>query len=327
MTSARLIRRSVRLAALLAAFVLPLQGAGVPAHADPVAVLAAVKGKVEVVSASTKKIVRAAFGRPLERGDRVSVAAGGSATVFFSDGNLVELAAKSTVTIGGRAEAKTPVAAGLPGEVYTQVSKFVTAGSRRTGLVALSEMRGPDDGAAVIVAPRRSTVLETRPDLRWRAVNGARKYRVTVAATAGKELWMRETTALELAWPADAAPLETGGDYTWTIDALDGTKVVRSESIEFRVASEELAGSVRANVARIQESAGGEESAAARYLVGSYLAGIGIYQGAVEQFGALCRLSPESPGPHEALGNVFTRVGLMDLAAAEFQQALALARE
>ena len=298
-----------------------------PAHADPVAVLAAVKGKVEVVPAATKKSVRAAFGRPLERGDKVAVAAGGTATVFFSDGNVVELAAKSTITIGGRAETKAAAATGLPGEVYTQVSKFVTAGSRQTGLVALSEMRGSDDGAALIVSPRRTTVLETKPELRWRAVSGARGYRIRLAAANGDELWLRETTALALAWPDGAAPLSPGHEYAWTVDALDGSKLVRSESIDFRVASDELAASVRANVTRIQESAGGAETAAARYLVGSYLAGLGIYEEAAEHFGALCKQTPESPGPHEALGNVFTKVGLMDLAAAEFQQALALAKE
>jgi hypothetical protein len=318
--------RSLRAFLLAAALVVPLAAIGL-AHADPVAVLAAVKGKVEVVPSATKKSVRAAFGRPLERGDKVSVSAGGAATVFFSDGNVVELAEKSTITVGGRAEAKASPAAGLPGEVYTQVSKFVTAGSRRTGLVALSEMRGPEDGATVIVAPRRTTVLDVRPTLRWRAVAGAKSYRVRVGPAGGDDRFVRQTTALELAWPADAAPLSTDGEYTWTVEALDGTKLLRAESIDFRVASDELAVSVRANVARIQESAGGGDSAAARYLVGSYLAGLGLYQDAALHFDALVQLSPDSPGPHEALGNVYTRVGLMDLAAAEYQQALALGRE
>jgi hypothetical protein len=320
--------RSVRAFLLAAALVIPLAAVAVSlAHADPVAVLAAVQGKVEVVPAATKKAVRAAFGRPLERGDRISVGTGGAATVFFSDGNVVELAEKSTITVGGRAEARTAPAAGLPGEVYTQVSKFVTAGSRRTGLVALSEMRGPDDGAPVIVAPRRSTVLDVRPTLRWRAVTGAKTYRLTFAAAGGDEMFVRSTPTIELDWPSDVASLQAGNAYHWTVDALDGSKLLRSESVDFRIATDEQAVSVRANVARIQESAGGGDSAAARYLVGSYLAGLGLYQDAAAHFDALCRLSPESPGPHEALGNVYTRVGLMDLAAAEYQQALALARE
>jgi len=44
-------------------------------------------------------------------------------------------------------------------------------------------------------------------------------------------------------------------------------------------------------------------------------------------FAALGGLFPESPAPHEALGNVYRAVGLMDLAAAEYQRALTLGCE
>ena len=95
----------------------------------------------------------------------------------------------------------------------------------------------------------------------------------------------------------------------------------------FQVLGAAQATAVRANLDRIRDSAGGFENAAAQYLAGSYLSGLGLFQDATEHFGELCKLSPTSPAPHEALGTVYTKVGLMDLAAAEFQQALALTRE
>ena len=52
-----------------------------------------------------------------------------------------------------------------------------------------------------------------------------------------------------------------------------------------------------------------------------------IYDDAARHFRALARLSPEAPAPHEALGKVYRDQGLMDMAAAEFQQALALTRQ
>ena len=309
-----------------AATVLLSSALAAPLLADPVAVLAAVKGKVQVVPARTKGVVRATFGRGLERGDKVTVAAGGSATVFFSDGNVVELSEKSSVTIGGRAE-KAPATAGLPGEVYTQVSRFVTAGSRRTGLIATTEMRGPENGAALIVAPRHTTVLQDRPTLRWRGVTGATRYRARLADAEGRELWMKETAEMELAFPADVAALAPGAAYELSVDAISDAKLLRSETVGFRIASAELARSVEENLNRIHESAGGAGTAAATYLAGSYVAGLGLYQDAARHFFALCQLDPKSPDPHEALGNVYSRVGLMDLAAAEFERALALARE
>jgi Flp pilus assembly protein TadD len=124
----------------------------------------------------------------------------------------------------------------------------------------------------------------------------------------------------------EVAAIESG-DYLWEVEALSDARSLRKEGSAFRVLAASDAASIRGNLDRIRESAGGADSPAARYLAGSYLSGLGLYQDATEQFGALCRLSPASPAPHEALGSVYRKVGLMDLAAAEFQQALALTRE
>ena len=86
------------------------------------------------------------------------------------------------------------------------------------------------------------------------------------------------------------------------------------------------AGAIRDDVDRIRESAGGDASAASAFLSGSYLLGKGLYRDAAEQFEALCRLSPDAPAPHEALGNAYRAMGLMDQAAAEYQKALELSR-
>lgn len=298
-----------------------------PALADPVAVMAAVQGKVQVVPAGGKGgAQRAVFGRALQRGDRVVVGTGGSATVFFSDGNVIELGEKSTVSIGGRVEGRG--ASALPGEVYSQVSKFVTAGSRQSGLVGMSEMRGGgDEGAPLLTAPRKTSILEATPSFRWRPVEGVSRYRVSVSSAEGGELWSREVEGVELAYPSDAKPLATETDYLWEVEARSGTRTLRRESTVFHVASPVLAERVRGHLTRITESAGGADAPAARFLAGSYLSGLGLYRDAAEHFTALCKLAPESSAPHEALGNVYTRVGLMDLAAAEFQQALTLTRE
>ncbi len=298
------------------------------ASADPVAVLAAVKGRVEVTPARGGPAVRATFGRALERGDRVSVAAGGAATVFFDDGSVVNLDEKSSLTIGGRAAArpKRAGAPGLPGEVYANVTKFVTGGSRETGLVALSTLRGGSDTTPLILEPRKTALPDGRPTLRWRAVEGATRYRVEVSGEQGP-LWDRETADTALEYPADAAALAPGGDFLWEVRALSGQDELRREASYVHVLGADEARDVQGALARIGESAGGAESPAARYLSGSYLSGRGLYRDAATQFEALSRLSPDSPAPHEALGNVYRAVGLMDLAAAEYQRALELGRE
>ena len=293
------------------------------AASDPYAILASVKGKVEV-AAKGGAPQRATFGRPLARGDKVIVAPGAAATVYLSDGNVIELAEKSAVTIGGTVGSKSPGGAELPGTVYTQVSKFVTGGSRATGLVAMSTMRGGEEATPFLDAPRKSDVISDRPTFRWRTVAGATRYRLTLSGDQG-DLWNREVSGLTLDYPADAPPLARDGDYLWKVEALGDRGKVREEASVFHVLAADAATTVTRDLQHIAESAGAA-SPATHFLAGSYLSGRGLYTDAVGHFSELSRISPDSPAPHEALGNVYRAVGLMDLAAAEFQKALELTR-
>jgi hypothetical protein len=323
--------RAARVMAALAFFLpLVLMSSHAPAcgaDAGPIAVLASVKGKVEIAPAGGGGAQRGAFGRGLQAGDKVMVGPGGAATLFFNDGNVIELAEKSSVTVGGRADqrAKMGPGAGLPGEVYANVSKFVTGGSRQTGLVALSTLRGSGDRVPLLLAPRKTEVLEARPSFAWRAVDGATRYRLSVSGETG-ELWTREVAATRLDYPADVAELAAGADYLWEIQAFSDRGALAREDSYFRVVESTEAERVRADLARISTSAGGDESAAVQFLSGSYLFGRGLYRDAAAHFEKLCRLSPESPAPHEALGNVYRAVGLTDQAAAAYEKALDLAR-
>jgi hypothetical protein len=324
-------RRAVLPAALAAVLLL----AAASAFADPVAVIAAVKGRVEVTPTGTREPLRATFGRALEPGDKVTVGPAGSATLFFNDGNVIELGEKSALTVSGRVVRAGGAKAGLSGEVYASVSKFVTTGNRKTGLVASSGMRsGGDTSLALILSPRQSDVLTDAPAIAWRGVHGATRYRVTVTSAAAGELWSQETDEIpdptderRLAWPPDAPRLEPGVDCLLQIEALDDVKSLRTESTTLRLASSGTIESVHTNLEHIASSAGGRDNPAALWLSGSYLSGLNLNGEALERFLALARLNPGSSAAHEALGNVYAKVGLMDLAAAEYQQALGLARE
>ena len=303
----------------------------VRALADPVAVVASVKGKVECTPARGGAVQPLAFGRSLERGDRIAVAPGGAATILFNDGRVIGLAEKSRLTVGGQPAAKPGVApaAGLPGEVYASVTKFVAGGSRETGLMPVAELRSapalPD--TPMLVAPRKTAIMTDRPAFSWRSVPGATRYHIALSSAEQGELWSREAEGTSLEFPQDAAALTEDGEYLWEVEALSDVKPLRRESSVFSLLANAQATTVKANIDRIRDGAGGFDNPAAQFLAGSYLSGLGLFLDASEHFGALCKLSPTSPAPHEALGTVYSKVGLMDLAAAEFQQALALTRE
>ena len=191
--------------------------------------------------------------------------------------------------------------------------------------MALSALRGGADSSPLLIEPRRTGVLDLRPAFRWRAVEGATRYRLAVSGEQG-ELWNREVGGTTLDYPPDAPALAAGGDYLWEVRAFGDQGELRREESYVRVLATEDAAAVRAALVRIGDSAGGANAPATRYLSGSYLSGRGLYCEAAAQFEALSRLSPDAPAPHEALGNVYRAVGLMDLAAAEYQQALTLSR-
>jgi hypothetical protein len=144
------------------------------ASADPFAVIASVKGKVDVTPAKGGASQQAVFGRGLDKGDKIAVAPGGAATLAVSDGTVIELTAGSKMTIGTKDAAKpgTAPAAAIPGEVYASVTKFVAGGSRQTGLVAMSELRSApaESDSPFILSPRKTALLVDRPSFAWRAV-------------------------------------------------------------------------------------------------------------------------------------------------------------
>jgi len=298
--------------------------AAVPAFADPVAFVVALKGSATVTSKA--KGTKAALGRGLERGDKVQVAPGGSVTLFFSDGNVVELGGGSSLTVSGQLTSsaqKVGPGSNVPAEVFTRVSKFVASSNRQSGMVALSAMRGAESEAPLIVSPRRSAMLELRPRFVWRHVPGATRYRLAVSTEEGP-VWSSEVSDTTTSYPADATALAPTTDYVWEVEALSDTGPIgpRDES-SFRVLSAGEATQVREHLDGLSKAAG-DGTAATLYLSGSYLMGRGLYGEAAEEFEALCKLTPDAPGAHQALGNVYQTMGVNDRAAEEMKRAQAL---
>jgi len=301
-----------------------------PAFADPIAFLVGAKGSVHVTRAGSKTSQPAALGRPLERGDRVEVGVAGSASIFFSDGNIIELGERSSVTVGGKVGTSSATTMGpgadVPKEVFVRVSRFIKGESKQTSMIALAPMRGGvEDGAPLLLSPRRTAVRTTRPEFRWREANGATRYRVAISGDEG-EIWNLEATGTSIEYPTSLEPLAAGGQYLVELTAFGGSGRIRTEESAFSVMAESESRLVETHLSSISKAVGETDSEAGHYLAGSYLVGQGLYHDAIPHFEALCRLEPQSPEVHEALGSVYRTVGLTDLAATEFQKALELTK-
>ena len=287
---------------------------------DPLAFVAEFSGKVEVTRAASKAADPVTLGLNLRQGDKLQVGPTGSATLLFNDGNVLELPAKAALTIGARAGGKSDE---LMAGVFKSVSQGVVGGSRETGLVALAPVRGGAPAAAsLILAPRQTELLEDKPSFRWRGVKGATRYRVMLSGDQGK-VWEKEVTDTTLAFPPDATPLGRDADYTWSVDAANDAGSLRREESGFHVKSEAEAATVRQHLERI-EMRRAADGHAGNFLAGAYLAGQGLLRDASERFETLCAGHPDEPGAHEALGRIYSAVGLTGEAAAELQKALTL---
>ncbi len=295
------------------------------AMAEPVAFIVAMKGAVTVAVAKGAA-AKASLGRPLERGDKVIVGSGGTASLFFSDGNIVELSAGSSMTVGGKLSAtdakRIGPGSGVSNEVFSRVSKFITSEKKQAGLVALSPMRGTAR-PSLLIEPRVSAVLSSRPGFAWSSIGGASRYQVTVTSEAGT-VWSREVSDTTLVYPGDADSLAAGTDYMWEVIAMSDTGPISGEGAReqstFHVLSDGEAEQVRDHLGDIQKAAG-NDSEAGRYLAGSYLVGRGLYADAARSFEELVRLAPQSPGPHDALANVYQTIGLPERAKVERERA------
>jgi len=211
--------------------------------------------------------------------------------------------------------------------VFAHVTRFVASNDKPSGMLAIAPMRGAEDHTvAMLMGPRHTGIRTTHPAVRWRSVQGAGRYKVTLSGDAG-EVWSRETDSTAVEYPADAPALEAGGEYLCEVQAFGDAGPLRSDDASFRVIAAADAKQVDVDLAGIDKAASGASTAASLYMAGSYLVGRGLYDEALGKFLELARVTPDAPGPHEALGNVYKTIGLTDLAAAEFHRALELTRQ
>jgi CHAT domain-containing protein len=103
---------------------------------------------------------------------------------------------------------------------------------------AIDEHRGPTITASAVPLPLSPIGdVPAATMLRWTAVDGAERYRVTLFDAAGKVLFETQTTDTAAAFPVSIV-IAPGQLYLWKVEARTGwDRWASSELIEFRVAS------------------------------------------------------------------------------------------
>jgi hypothetical protein len=275
-----------------------------PPRPRPAAMVLDLAGRVEIKT-SEGKAQEARVGDLLYPGERLSVPAGGSATVaVLREGAQERLrpGAEATVGAGGCTppEAVAERKGQRPAVARTMRGLRPAPGDGRK---AGSSFRGDAAERPQATTPvYGATVAADKPDLAWPAADGVKSYRVRlVAEGSGREVWRAEANEPRLSYPEGKPALDRGTVYRWIVTGPDYGEVA---SGSFAVATE---GELR-QLDELKALTAGEDRADLLAAALSYRR-LGCYVEAIAAYERLAKLAPEEPAYREALGQLYRVAG------------------
>jgi hypothetical protein len=288
--------------------------------ADPVAVLTELrpgKGEVRVKRPDDADWTAPRALQALRAGDQVRVTADGRVTLAFTGGGSQSVtAANSPFTVQTpRGETGAHRAKGL----VAGVAQFLLGQPKAPVYQSLSVRAGVPPPR--ILAPRDTRVLSGPITFEW-AGPPRSDYRVRLVGPQGAVWEQGDIPRRPLPYPVAAPTLVPGARYSWVLE-VPGQPAQRAD---FEVLPEPDAARVRAALADLTPAALGGESGSPLALI---RAGLffqeGLYAEARRELMAAIAQDPDEPTLRQLLGHVYDRVGLIDLAAQEFDEAEFLA--
>jgi len=284
--------------------------------ADAVAVFTEIRpgtGEVRVKRAEDADWTAPRALQALRPGDQVRVTGDGRATLAFTGGAAQSVtAANSPFTVQPlRGETGTDRAKGL----VAGVTQFLLGQPKPPTYQALSVRAGAPPPR--ILAPRDTRLMPGSFTFEW-AGPPRPDYAVHLLGPQGVVWEQADIPRRPLPYPAAAPPLVPGSHYSWTLD----TPGQGSQRAEFDVVPEGDATRIRAALADMTSSAPGSEGGSSRAIL---RAGLffqeGLYTEARRELMSAIAQDPDEPTLRQLLGYVYDRVGLIDLAAQEFDEA------
>jgi tetratricopeptide (TPR) repeat protein len=218
-----------------------------------------------------------------------------------------------------------PVACGeTPDPAYQSVIVRIH-GEQSEALPSTRPAPSDDESLPVVLSPRNTHLADGRPEIRWRAVEGAEEYEVVVSGPGG-ELWRTVAQETELPYPEAQPPLEAEVGYLIQVTArgAQSEQPRLSEAVLVTVLSAARMEQVRQFEAQIEGLGLSVESAS--FFLAAYYADQELYRKAIVELVSLVEETP-SPPAHRLLGDVYLDVGLDDEAAQSYRNARELAQE
>lgn len=286
---------------------------------DRAALLTEVSGAVSVTRASGGAAVDASWGMQLFQGDVVRTGADGVAALLFTDNNLVNLGANTSMTVS----TSSGQGRSVPSSRLADVSDLTMHRAGQGEIAALGGLRsGSREATIVPVTPRNSRVLESHPVLAWYATADFDEFEVRLLDGSG-EVWSTTVTESQVTYPDDAPALEPGKEYVWQVTGIAMLDEIGSEMAPFAVVDDATRTTVREEADGIRTMFTDDSDASSRdYLLGALYAREGLINEAIQAFSRIAERHPDSPIAHEILGKLYYDMGMKDEAIQALHNAL-----
>lgn len=282
---------------------------------EPVGVVTKFEGQVQVKRASSKGWTKVHLNMPLYPGDVVRTGDSGRVVIWLQVGRPRVIGAKKTETIlsvGAQRDS-------LWREVWQAFTKRMRANLAEESLAAVAAARPiladlSQEKLPTILTPRNTKVLDGRVEFRWREVQGAQGYRVTIGLFEGQNR-VYETTATRppLRYPDDAPALKPGKSYIWQVEAIGVSK--STDSAWFVIVPPPEARDIRFALQRLKEKS--SDAITYALMAASFLESRGCYADAFQVLQPALKEAPERADLRLSLAHIYDAIGLDELGRLE----------
>lgn len=198
--------------------------------------------------------------------------------------------------------------------------------------IILKGIREDQQTIPLLLSPRETAIIETRPTFTWRApiTGSAEVYQLYIERPGEERELLGETSETELSFPADAAPLEPGQTYEISLFA-DGkdTSCERAEGAfnfactELSVLDADAVAEVNDAIASVQTL--GLSDVGEHQLLAQVYQQNGLFDAALNELNAAAAVLPSNDirriEVHQSLGDLYFRAELYTLAEENYQTA------
>jgi tetratricopeptide (TPR) repeat protein len=292
------------------------------------AVLTEINGEAFLKKGSELEFSKAYWGAQLFQGDEIKTSGNSDVKLLFSNSNLINLGANSTMRISGKelpVTDKNSKIRNISSAALIDLSAFTLKNDNKDKVDALAGLRSAEVNQSFgLTSPNNSIIKTNRPSFAWEADSSFDNYTVNLYGSNGL-LWSKKVKGSEMNFPDNEKNLNPGESYFWNVVGEGLIDNEKSANHKFSVISASKLKEVESGEAELKNIFREDQGGSSYHSVlGAFYISKGMLQDAINEFQIVSRININAPKVHEILASLYSDVGNKDKAIEELQKALKL---